>query len=243
MAHKALARRYVVIGLGGIGSPVAQALVQFLSSGKNRSEVLLVDGDTYEESNRSRVVFGECDNKAYSKVSELGALTRGSVTLLPIPKYITPHNVRHVIENGDVVFLCVDNHATRKCISKHCERLDNVLLISGGNDGVEEGRTGTFGNVMAYERKGGKDITNPLDRIHPEIAHPGDKRPDQLSCLELAMTSAPQLLFTNMAVAAAMLGTFYARLAGPLPYEELYLNILLGNQVAVSRKAKGGKNG
>jgi len=32
----------------------------------------------------------------------------------------------------DLVLLAVDNHATRKLVSDHCARLDNVCLISGG---------------------------------------------------------------------------------------------------------------
>ena len=78
---------------------------------------------------------------------------------------------------------------------------------------------------MVYRRAAGVDVTHPLTRFHPEIARPADKRPDELSCAELAKTSAPQLLFTNWLVASAMLATFYSFRTGTLDFEELYLDI------------------
>ena len=128
-------------------------------------------------------------NKALSKAAELAERGAGALTIVPTPAFVTPRNVRHIVEEHDIVFLCVDNHSTRRTVSRRCRKLDNVLLISGGNDGVEKGRSGTFGNVMVYRRAAGVDVTHPLTRFHPEIARPADKRPDELSCAELAKTS------------------------------------------------------
>ena len=233
-------RNIKVIGLGGIGSVVAQALAQFLASLRADCRVWLIDGDSYEESNRSRVVFGECGNKAIVKARELATAANGAISIVPVPKYVTPRNVSRLVEERDIVFLCVDNHATRRVVSKHCSggTLRDALLISGGNDGIEEGRAGTFGNVMIYLRKSGRGRTNPLTKFHPEIAKPADKRPDQLSCAELAQSSAPQLLFTNLQVASAMLGAFYAWLTGRMDYEEVFLDVAEGRMNPVSRQSK-----
>jgi hypothetical protein len=110
-----------------------------------------------------------------------------------------------------------------------------VVLISGGNDGIEGDRDGTFGNVMIYERVAGGDVTNPLTRYHPEIARPRDKRPDEIGCAELARSS-PQLLFTNLAVAAAMLGMFYAWLTSSLEHEEVFLDVVRARMQGVGRQ-------
>ena len=67
-------------------------------------------------------------------------------------------------------------------------------------------------------------IREPLTRFHPEIARPADKRPDQLGCTALAQ-SAPQLLFTNLALASTMLGAFYAWLRGEAEHDEVYLDV------------------
>lgn len=83
-------------------------------------------------------------------------------------------------------------------------------------------------------RAGGRDVTNPLSTFHPEIAEPGDRVPGG-GCAA-ATPSAPQLLFTNAAVASALVGAFYAWQRGALDYEEAYLDVLAGRQVPVRRK-------
>lgn len=235
-AQRIAGRNLKVIGLGGIGSAVAQALVQFLSSTSSPCSLWLVDGDVYQEANRSRVRFEASENKALSKANELSRLAGSPLTILPVVSYVTPRNVRRIVEEDNVIFLCVDNHATRRLVSNRCQKLENVLLLSGGNDGVENGRSGTFGNVMVYLRREGRDATNPLTRFHPEIARPSDRRPDELGCAALAQSSAPQLLFTNLAVASAMLGTFYGWLTGSPECEEVYLDIGRAKMTPVLRK-------
>lgn len=228
-----------IIGLGGIGSPVAQAMVQFLSARNVSCPVWLIDGDVYEERNRERVLFHSYENKALAKAAELAQVCNGGINILPVPKHVTPGNVARLIKERDLIHLCVDNHATRKLVSDRCRKLDNVVLFSGGNDGVTENAEGTFGNVQVYIRREGQDITNPLTRFHPEIAHPQDKRPDELGCAAMIQAAAaPQLLITNLAVASAMLSTFYAWLTDQLAYEELYLDSALAKMVPVRRVVK-----
>jgi hypothetical protein len=232
-------RQIKIIGLGGIGTPVAQALAQFLAFRAVACPVWLIDGDAYEERNRARVLFHSYDNKAVAKAQELTEAVNGRIALLPVPRYVTSNNARRLIEERDIVFLCVDNHQTRKLVSNRCRRLTDVLLFSGGNDGIELERTGTFGNVQIYLRENGQDRTNPLTRFHPEIAQPADHSPAQLGCAALVTQAAPQLLFTNLAVAATMLGAFYAWLQGTLSYEEIYLDLSLGRTTPVPRALAG----
>jgi hypothetical protein len=231
-----------VIGLGGIGAVVAQAMAQFLSSQPDPCSLWLIDGDRYEERNRERVLFDTYDNKAVVKAHELTRASNGKVTIVPVPMYLTPRNARRLLEEGDTIFLCVDNHASRRLVSNRCRGLADVSLFSGGNDGIEQakGQDGAYGNVQAFIRAGGHDITNPLTRFHPEIAHPQDKRPDEQGCAALVQT-APQLLFTNLAVASAMLGAFYAWRQKALDYEEIYLDIVKGSTVPVRREVKRGR--
>jgi len=52
-------KRIVVIGLGGIGSALVEPLCRFLNfDDKAEWQVVLVDGDNYEEKNTSRQTFG-----------------------------------------------------------------------------------------------------------------------------------------------------------------------------------------
>lgn len=243
-AAKLRGRNIKVIGLGGIGSPVAQGLAQFLASTKAESALWLIDGDDFEERNRERVLFQSYDNKALTKAKELTAALDARVQVIPVPRYVTPWNARHVIEEGDIVFMCVDNHATRKVVNNRCRRLQEVVLFSGGNDGIEDGKEGTFGNVQTYIRGEGRDLTNPLTRWHPEIAKPADRRPDQQGCVEMS-DAAPQLFFTNLAVASTMLAAFYAWLRSHAVFEEVYLDIALARMQPVRQRrlAEAIKNG
>jgi molybdopterin/thiamine biosynthesis adenylyltransferase len=232
---KLAGRQIKVIGIGGVGSAVAQALAQFLAFREAACPLWLIDGDFYEERNRERVFFQSYGNKAEAKAREFAAALNGRVSILPVARYVTSRNARRLIEERDIIFLCVDNHATRKTVSQRAQRLKDVILISGGNDGIEKGQAGTFGNVQIYRRENARELTSPLTRFHPEIAHPQDRSPDQLGCAALVAQAAPQLLFTNLAVASAMLGTFYAWLTDRLDYEELYLDLACGQMTPVRR--------
>ncbi len=229
--------RYVVIGLGGIGAMVAEYLSRYLMAGNPSITLFLVDGDYYEEQNRARMRFESYDNKAVAKSQELAYQTKGQVRIIPMPAYVTEENIGETIQEGDAVLLCVDNHATRKLVSDHCLTLPTVALFSGGNDGVDETHSGTFGNVQVMIRQDECGLTNALTTYHPEIAQPADRHPDDPGCDDLQPT-LPQLLFTNLAVASALLSTLYVWLQHRLKYEELYLDIVSGRTNPTRRAIK-----
>lgn len=219
-------RRVVIVGLGGIGSWVLQALVPFLNfSLKKAWSLVLIDGDEYEEKNRTRQVFFEFGSKALVQASWVQR-SFGSLQVDAIAQYLSADGagdtfpVKEAINAGDVVFSCVDNHKTRKVLQDHCSRLKNSFLISGGNEFLD-------GNVQFFIRENGEDMTPRIDKYHPEIAHPGDKAPFELSCEEAA-ASSPQLIVTNMAAATLMLQVFYAFLEGGLDMgkPEVYFEVM-----------------
>lgn len=219
--------RIKVIGLGGIGCIVLEFLGIFLRSLARPMRLVLVDGDKFEAANGQRMRFGSAGNKADVKAAEtIDWLGPCEVAVVAVPKFVTQENIEQLIRPGDIVFLCVDNHPTRKLVSDHCEKLDNVVLFSGGNDGVEPpSQRGTYGNVQIHIRHADKDMTAPLTRFHPEIANPKGKMPTDPDCAQLTQSS-PQILFTNLAVAGAMLNAFFAWTCGQLAYQEVNLDIL-----------------
>ena len=167
------------------------------------------------------------------------------LALIAIEEYVTAENIARLIHPGDIVMLAVDNHATRKLVNDFCADLDEVCLISGGNDGVEstpDGRVrrGTFGNVQVFRRSGGADLSPSLDRYHPEIAEPADKNPAEASCTELVV-SVPQILFANLTVAAAILNSFWLHCCNALPYPELVFDIAEGLMRPVDYPVPGGR--
>jgi hypothetical protein len=232
-----------VIGCGGIGGHLIPNLCHFLHAERRPAHVTLVDGDTYEEKNRTRMRFKTPENKAVAVARELaGAFGGATLTIEPVPEYVTADNVTAIVEETDVVFLAVDNHATRRLVGTRIESLADVVLISGGNDGVEPelDRHGTYGNVQLVRREGGAWRTNSLTTFHPEITEPNDVLPTGQGCADRIMAGAPQLLFTNLAVASTMLNVFYGLLQDRVPYEEVFLDILKNKSTPVSRRAQVG---
>lgn len=222
-----------IIGLGGVGGIVAKYLALYLGSLCSGVRLVFIDGDAFEPSNASRMFFGACGNKAAVTRAELLPRFRETgLSLVAIEEYVTAGNIERLIHPGDTVILAVDNHATRKLVNDFCAGLDEVCLISGGNDGIETAangkvRRGTFGNVQVYLRRDGADLSPSLDRYHPEIARPADKNPADASCTEL-VASVPQILFANLTVAAAMLNSFWLHACEALPYPELVFDIAEG---------------
>lgn len=227
--------RVVIVGLGGIGLILSRYLTLFLASfAEEEFRLLLCDGDAFEPANRYRMDVPDFDNKAAAVADQLSQLFgRSGLHLRWIPEFVTPANLEQVIQTGDCVFLCVDNHATRKLVSDRCRQLSDIVLISGGNDGVEHGQQGTYGNVQVYVREAGRDRTAPLDRFHPEIATPLDHNPAELDCMEQAAAGTPQLLFTNLAIASAMANALLRLLmCGDRPiYDEVCLDIVEATSV------------
>jgi len=228
----------VVIGCGGIGGHLAPNLCRFLHGEGRAAHVVLCDGDSYEPRNAARMRFRRpYEPKADALARELAAAHGEVVSIEPVCAYVDAANVAELIESGSIVFLAVDNHRTRDLVDRHCATLADVTLISGGNDGIEDGQTGTYGNVQIARRRAGRWVTGPLGRYHPEIAEPRDEAPGAASCVELAATSAPQLLFTNLLVAATMLNAFWGVLRETATYEEVYLDIAKNRVLPVERAA------
>ncbi len=220
-----------VIGLGGTGGILVRYLLMYLAALGVAVRVVLIDGDEFEPQNAARMFFSRHGNKAAVVREDVGAAVGDSaLTLSAVEEYVTPDNLERLLHDGDVVFLAVDNHATRKLVAEYCAaKLDNVCLISGGNDGVGEDSTGhavrgTYGNVQVHLRRDGHDETPSLLAYHPEIASPADKLPTDASCTE-AMASVPQILFANLAAASAMLNAFYLHVCRDLGYAEVCFDI------------------
>lgn len=219
--------KFKIIGLGGIGCAILRTLPQFLVYRFSDVEVILIDGDEFEPKNRDRQM-NTVGNKA-------GVLLEAMRRQWPelwfdaLPMFLTQENVISLIREGDTVFLGVDNHTTRKLASDRCQELDDVILISGGNEFTD-------GNVQVFWRQNGQNRTLPLaNEFHPEVMFPTDKNPGEMGCERLA-ESEPQLLFTNNAVATAMLNVFYAFTENRLDYDEVYLDIATNNARRVRRE-------
>jgi len=224
-----------IIGLGGIGSVLSNTISRYLNTNINHHPVTinLVDGDDYEDKNLTRQEFENFGNKAGIKHREL----RNKFTKIyykPFPFFVDEESISKIINEDSVVFVCVDNHKTRRLISKFAEKLNNIIVISGGNELTD-------GNVQIYVRKGGRNVTPSLTDYHPEIENADDKSPDEMSCEELS-NSKPQLYFTNFMVASYMVAAFYNVIEKEnYNFSEVYFDLLTMNSSSKVRQPKNKK--
>lgn len=233
-----------VVGTGGIGLCLLPTLCRYLNYNAEKFpavEISLIDGDSFEERNRERQEFEVEGPKATITAIEYRAKFP-RLMIWDNPTYVADHNVVNLIREKDVVLLCVDNHKTRKLISDRAEELNNVTVVSGGNDWTD-------GNVLVHIRRDGENLTPPLaSKFHPEIMNPTDKHPgeveDAQGCQVLAV-SEPQLLITNNYIAANMLAALYNLieeqqfqnvLKAPENYAELYCDLAALKTVTRPRK-------
>lgn len=212
--------RMVVIGAGGIGSCLVHYLAKMLEYGAPGSALVIIDGDEFEQKNRSRQLFLSMGNKAASLAAEL-APQYDKTFIIPIPKWVVEEVkegdsgedkvvASDFLQEGDVIFPVVDNFMARKVVFDAAAKLDNVDVISAGNDDA------LFVSMYHYQRRDGKDVTMHPRLIHPEYENPPDRNPGELSCQErAAIDGGTQLVAANVAAAALILGKVQAAIIEP----------------------------
>jgi molybdopterin/thiamine biosynthesis adenylyltransferase len=212
--------RIVLVGLGGIGSQLVPSLVRYLAfRPEPRPVLVLVDGDAYEPSNRTRQVFPE-GAIGSNKAEALAEASRGGLTVQAVADFLTEANVATVIRDGDVVLMAVDNHWTRFVVDRHLAKLVEVTLISGGNDETD-------GNVQLVRRRDGEFVDGRLAEIHAEIGRATEAEFAARNGCERQAEERPQLVVTNLMVASAMLNCLWAVLErGSVSYSEVYLDVI-----------------
>ena len=211
--------RIVLVGLGGIGSQLLPSLVRYLAfRPEPRPLLVLVDGDAYEPGNRTRQVFPE-GAIGVNKAEALAEVYRG-LTVQAVADYLTDENVATIIRDGDLVLLAVDNHWSRFLVDRHLAGLQEVTLISGGNDETD-------GNVQLVRRRDGEFVDGSLAEIHVEIGRATEAEFAARNGCERQAEERPQLVVTNLMVASAMLNCLWAVLErGSVSYSEVYLDVI-----------------
>lgn len=190
------ARSIIIIGVGGTGSFLLTVLLRYLNSRSDVNqnfEVIIVDGDKYEEKNVNRQEFAHSRigrNKADVQAEVYGKKFP-NLRIVSVPKYLGEENIKQIIGEHSVVFCCVDNHKCRYMVSLRCQELNDTLLISGGNEEFD-------GNIQSYCREAGEALNNPIEVRHPEIKNTDDGDRSKMSCEELStLPSGSQFIGTN----------------------------------------------
>src|SRR4051812_39387473 len=161
-AHLADGQSIKLVGGGGIGGIVAcygiVYLVHLAGLLKRSARFVIVDGDQFEDKNRSRMLYSDGNKAAVLREEMLEFAADSLVTIAAVQEYVTPDNIGRLFHDDDIIILAVDNHATRKLVNDYCDQhLSRFCLISGGNDGIgkqPDGRLlrGTRGNCQIFTR-------------------------------------------------------------------------------------------
>lgn len=116
--ERLLCSRVLVLGLGGLGSPVAMYL-----AAAGVGKLLLADGDEVELSNLQRqIAHGQADiglNKAVSAAATVAALNP-DVTVEVIPQQMTEADLTPLVCDVDLVVDATDNYAARFALNRAC---------------------------------------------------------------------------------------------------------------------------
>ena len=126
--------RALVIGAGGLGSPVVLYLA---SAGLGR--ITVVDHDTVDLTNLQRQIAHNTDRigqpKAASAARTMAAINP-EVTVVPVTQRADAASLEALVADADVVLDCSDNFATRHAVNAACVR-HRKPLVSGAAIGFD----------------------------------------------------------------------------------------------------------
>lgn len=157
----------ILIGLGGIGGLMCLHLSKLTKLSPD--SLVFIDGDNISPGNMDRQFFMGAGNKALAWANFLKRMPDFDKKILVFPSYFDADQ-DELIEDGDTVIVCVDNHYTRNLVDIRSRELANITIVSGGNEEFD-------GNAQWLVKKDGKIICGRyLSDTHPDLTK--DKRPE-----------------------------------------------------------------
>ena len=125
-------KKVCVIGCGGLGGYITEILARI-----GVGNLIVVDGDVFEESNLNRQLLSKTDllgkskaESAYRRVLEINP----EVKVKYIYDFLDESNYSEIINNSDVAVDALDNIKTKKFLQKACEEL-GIPLVHGAIGG------------------------------------------------------------------------------------------------------------
>jgi molybdopterin/thiamine biosynthesis adenylyltransferase len=125
--QKLLDSRVLIIGAGGLGSPV----IQYLSAA-GVGTLGIVDGDVVDLSNLQRQVIhgGNVDKSKVTSAAGFVEKLNPDVKVVPLESRLDAGNIMDTIKDYEIVMDCSDNFATRYMVNDACV-LTNTPLSHG----------------------------------------------------------------------------------------------------------------
>jgi tRNA A37 threonylcarbamoyladenosine dehydratase len=130
--------RVVVVGIGGVGCWVAEALAR---SGVGM--LRLIDPDNLVESNINRQIHALDDTLGQAKVTAMTARVHGihpQCRVETVEDFLTPENAATLLCDVDLVVDAIDDVRAKAAMAAHCHRVRLPLLMAGGAGGKTDPR-------------------------------------------------------------------------------------------------------
>ncbi|MBI3147508.1 MAG: molybdopterin-synthase adenylyltransferase MoeB [Betaproteobacteria bacterium] len=126
--EKLRAARMLIIGAGGLGSPVALYL-----AAAGVGQITLCDGDEVDLTNLQRQILHDSGSIGQAKVlsgqRRLAAINP-EVRVVPLARRLASEELMELVAENDLVLDCCDNFATRHAVNRACVR-HRRPLVSG----------------------------------------------------------------------------------------------------------------
>jgi len=119
-------RRIAVVGCGGLGGLVIEALARI-----GVGHLRVIDGDVFEESNLNRQLLCTEANLGREKAvvaAERVAAVNGDVEAEAVVTYLTESNAADLLANVDCVVDCLDNLEARFWMAHACQELGTPVV-------------------------------------------------------------------------------------------------------------------
>jgi molybdopterin/thiamine biosynthesis adenylyltransferase len=132
--RKLLAAHALIIGAGGLGSPVALYL-----GSAGVGHIAVVDHDTVDNTNLQRQIAHQLSSVGQPKAVSIKraiAAINPDVAVSPIVEQVGDAELDVLVQQADVVLDCTDNFATRHAINRACVK-HRKPLVSGAAIGFD----------------------------------------------------------------------------------------------------------
>ncbi|MFT5879087.1 MAG: molybdopterin/thiamine biosynthesis adenylyltransferase [Moritella sp.] len=122
--------RVLIVGVGGLGSPVALYL-----AAAGVGHIYLADDDKVELSNLQRqIVYNQHQLQQHKVVAAQQNLAQLNphIRVTMIKQRLAVDNLAHIVSVVDLVIDCSDNMATRQAINASCVQQQTALIVGAG---------------------------------------------------------------------------------------------------------------
>lgn len=203
-------KNYIMIGAGGTGTHLIGKALAYLDA-HHRNEgtdwtYVVIDGDAFEDKNADRQLF----DAGFISANKANAMAEmyNRYPIIAVPRFIGREDLETLIQEGDTILICADNHSIRALVQERALALNDVVVINAGNELSD-------GNVQLWVREQGQNVTPKLTYQHPEITYIGAEDRSAMSCQQAAqLPGGGQLILANAQAADWMLAALHRHLTG-----------------------------